>query len=54
MKSVPKEDTKTFSYTMDFFLKEKDFVFPKDLYDNLLLERLMRAGLWDILGYLRL
>jgi len=28
-------------------------VFPKDLYDNLLLERLMKAGLCDILGYLR-
>ena len=30
-KSVPKEDTKTFSSIMVSFSKEKDFVFPKDL-----------------------
>ena len=35
---------------MVFFSKEKHFVFPMDPYDNLLLERLMRVGLWDILG----
>ena len=31
IKSVPKEDTKNFSYIMVSFSKEKDFVFPKDL-----------------------
>jgi len=35
---------------MVFLLKEKYVVFPKGLYDNLLLERHMREVLWDTLG----
>ena len=50
IKSAQKEDTKTFSSKMVFFLKEKDFVFPKGHYKNLLLERYMREVLWHTLA----
>ena len=50
IKSAQSEDTKTFLYMMIFSLKGKDFVFPKGLWGNLLLERHMKVILWDTLG----